>query len=116
MQQSSLLDRSSSCLSLTAQSRNSSPAPVSPCHSAQHLSLFRWMRLCGPRLRNIAEPLRSLVEQAGDIGHQRGALLGVCETSNEKDQHKRLRRKNDSSIVMNLGDFAGLVCHACAWG
>src|ERR1700676_1857879 len=60
--------------------------------------------------------LRSAVELAGDIRHERCTVLSVSEALHQNDQHKWPGRKNDPGIVVNLGDLAGLVRHARACG
>src|SRR2546421_13111342 len=50
-----------------------------------------------------------LVQEASDVGDERGALLGIRDSADQNHEHKGTRSENDSGVMMNFGDFAGLV-------
>ena len=55
-----------------------------------------------------------LVKEPGDVGHEERAAFGVGEATGEDDEDERAGSEDDGGIMMNFGDFAGLVGYACA--
>src|SRR5260370_3786795 len=59
--------------------------------------------------------LGRLVMRAGDLSHEGAASIGVRQATHQNYQDERARGIDNRRVVVDLGEFSGLMSHSRSW-
>src|SRR5260370_42397020 len=90
------------------------PSPPDPANSDQRIaplavSILVPLMVSSPHYMYL---LGRLVNPAGDLSHEGGAVFGLRQAAHQNHQDERARRINNRCVVVDLGEFSRLMSHS----